>query len=691
MRYPISRVLERKPPQMPPGRPRCVSCGSRIRWEVTDYLGAGGLLGLDPRSEQIQIAGQLSEFLQGSGSRLAIIEAGTGTGKTFAYLSAACAEAQLQGGDIVISTATRGLQAQLINDTLPAMQACGALPDFMLIEQMGRTNYACLLNVEECEDEGRIPSGTLRRMLEDPLEQLLIRGDAVHADIRLRKCVGQECPFAKKCRYRRNLELRMAAESSTKPSITITNHASLCSFAGKGADIIIVDEAHKLMDYVRNSKRQELRLDIKDLALGREVRAQIEPAYNGFIAWARRANHKRTGITWTVQGRQLLHNLKRVVMDVSASDPAFLTRLSGAEGNTTGGAPDPAISLRTALPALSELAAIELLRGGSSDPDAYTAHYIAWVDEDAGVLSLDTISASLYSIVPLRNADVSALDTLEAARILRTSPKTILCSATLLDSEGSTESLDREFGLSGLDRETKVVIRAGTPFRYHSNVVAYVEEDARLIKSYPATDQWFDDMADRILDCAEITGGRALVLCASRDDMQKLSSRCMRSGFRVITQGRDAAYALRTYRGNLDHRPILFGLASFWEGVSLPGSELFSVIIPRVPFANRNNPVDHAREQRVPQNLRFKQLTFEPAVRDLRQGCGRLIRTTRDVGMLFLLDPRLRSKRWGPAALGAIPQLVSGRNVTYDLQQAAAWWSQLDATFQRRVQRGQIS
>jgi len=613
-------------------------------------LGAAGPLarhvaGFIPRAAQQQMADAVATAIR-SRDRL-IVEAGTGTGKTFAYLLPAVHS----GRKIIISTGTRHLQDQLFHNDLPVIRDALRAPVSTALLK-GRTNYLCLHRLALAAGEG----GYLSRQQLHELEQIRAWADRTRSgDIAglgeipedstlwprvtstVDNCIGQECEYFRDCFVVRARRAAMEAD------VVVINHHLL--FADMvlreegfgellpGVDAIIVDEAHQipevasmffgtsisshqLHDLIRDIQIEALReaADMSDLP---ETAQQLE----GIVRRIRLAlGHADRRVGWADIGGEL--PVQEPMQELNAALSRLTDRLQVAAERGKG------------LDSCRQRAAVvlERLRFLMEEPSGET---IPWFETQRQSFRLN--------LTPLNVAPAftKALEGLPGAWIFT--------SATLAVG-ASFDHFALRLGL-----EEARTLQLESPFDYEHNALLYLPE----AMPDPADRRYTQAVVTCARDVLAASQGRAFLLFTSHTALQEAATLLEGTvDYPLLVQGSaPRADLLARFRrlGNA----VLLGTSSFWEGVDVRGDALSCVIIDKLPFASPGDPVLQARSDALRRQGRnpFMGYQLPNAVIALKQGAGRLIRDVDDRGVLVLCDPRLRQRSYGRVFLNSLPAM----------------------------------
>lgn len=627
-----------------------------IREPMTDaaaLLDADGPLartipGFAPRTEQ-RILAEAVENALSDGSVL-IGEAGTGVGKTFAYLVPVLA----RGGRTIISTGTRHLQDQLFHSDLPRVQrALGSSVRVALLK--GRSNYLCLQRMGLADGAGITRRPEIAAELERVRAAAAVTttGDVAEiADVAedsplwpwvtstTDNCLGQDCPFYRDC------FVVKARKQAQEADVVVVNHHLLFADltlkeSGFGevlpsADAFIVDEAHQLPETAANFFGQ--RLSSRQLQeLVRDVQAQQ-------LQEAPDADHLRSAAT---------------AVDTAARDfrLALGREPQRASWHTVAGDPavdDALAALHTAVEALAGELTPQAERGRGLETCQRRAETLAQALGAYGEPTDDNEGAQVAWFETYRQGFALARTPLDIAstfaRLLDSWPASWVFTSATLAVGGRFDHFRDRLGLADA-RE----VRVESPFDYARNALLYVPADL----PDPRSGQHTDAVVARARPVLAASGGRAFIL---------------------FTSYRALHHAAEQFRGNLDYplfvqgeapkqelverfratgNGVLLGTASFWEGVDVAGEALSCVIIDKLPFASPADPVVRARLDAIEQQggNAFVDYQIPQAAIALKQGAGRLIRGVADCGVLMLCDPRLRQRGYGRIFLDSLPPM----------------------------------
>ncbi len=622
------------------------------------------------------------------GRRYLVAEAGTGTGKTLAYL----VPAALSGRKVVVSTATKALQEQIWEKDLPLLAGPGRLPVKAALLK-GRSNYYCKERGARFaehptfatrEDATLYPrlldwaAGTETGNLgEVDLPDAWSARREVSATSET--CLGKECPLHQEC------FVTLARARAAEADLVLVNHhlffADLAMRTGPaGAEVlpayeaVVFDEAHALEDVATDW-----------FGLGASSFKVEELARDAVRAVADRPDLSKlvevTARELTLAGKRYYDALARRVQGPGGGAGAFRAPRARAHG---GAAAPPAPSYDVKVPLTAELLsgladdqarldlALEELRGALADfEEAPLAALVRRAAEQRAELAAVTAIGDPGRVhyvelrgrgVFLRAAPIDVAEEL-VTRLYRRLDTAIFTSATLATA-GRFDFFRRSLGLAP-ELDVSEVLYAG-PFDYARQAALVVPPGL----PEPAHPAFFAEAARAVKELVGLTGGRAFVLSTSLRGMRALREACADLPYPLLLQGeRPKGKLLSLFR---EEPSVLFATQSFWEGVDVVGDALSLVVIDKLPFAPPNDPVVAARVRALEAAGRdaFSELSVPAAALALKQGFGRLVRSRTDRGLVAVLDRRLLTKGYGRAFLATLPPAPLLRS----LAEARAWW-----------------
>jgi len=674
------------------------------------------------RSQQVDMLRSVAKALQNSLHLM--VEAGTGTGKSIAYLIPAAYWAVKNNTRVVISTNTINLQDQLINKDIPDLQKALGLPVRTAVLK-GRSNYLCprrlaLMRRRKPENvhEMRVLSKVLVWLLDSKTgdrneinlngivervvwSRLSAEDEGCRLDICLKR-TGGRCPF-----YR----AKLAAENA---HLLVVNHALLLADTATGNRVLppfeylIVDEAHHLESATTNAMSFQVRaIDITRLnrelggpkagILGRFVdlcETLLEPAQ---MAALLQLVQKSADLSFRLdsQMNQYYQALDAFLEEQRDGRPMGTYPQQERILPSTRTLPiwiDVEIAWEQANETLKNLQAIlQELRTPMrelADQDNEEAEDM-WgslgnmfvrleeIQFNLSGLTMDPDSNLIYWVelnpkymeISL-NAAPLHIGTLMEKHLWYQKESVILTSATLT-ANGEFEYLKRR--LNGEDADELVV---GSPFDYETAAMVYVATDVPEPSDYNGHQQAVEQA---IASVAKASGGRMLALFTSYAQLQRTSNKVgpilAQHDIQVYEQGEGASanMLLETFRET--ERAVLLGTRAFWEGVDVPGDALSVLMIVKLPFDVPSDPIIAARSETFEDP--FYQYALPEAILRFRQGFGRLIRTQTDRGVVVVLDKRVLTKQYGRLFLEALPRCEFKQGLLADLPKLTARWLNL--------------
>lgn len=621
-----------------------------------ELLGADGpfaehLEGFSPRVPQLELAAAVESTLAEGG--LLVAEAGTGIGKTLAYL----VPVLTSGRRTIISTGTKNLQDQLYFRDLPLVRkALDAQVVTALLK--GRSNYLCLYRMEQTRERGEFPSRLAAREMEGVLEWSTVTrdGDLSNATVisdesglwplvtsTTDNCLGSSCPRYDDCHL-----LKARRQAQEADVVVVNHHLLFADMAIKqggfgevlpGADAFVVDEAHQAPELASRffssglSARQvrDLCRDILaesaetsgGLGSVREPVADCEQALKALQAAVSQHLDERGSWVRFIEHEAVRLALQQLDQAVADLEPP----LKGLQGASRG--LDACIERRAALQTQ-----FDRLDAPSS------AGEVRWFERRGRGFGLH--------ITPLDISDIFAgyREELEAAWVFT--------SATL-SVNGAFAHFTKEMGLEEAD-----TLALDSPFDYPRNALMWLPE----LRLEPRDPEYLPTLLDQVLPVLEASRGRAFLLFTSHRALQAAAGWLEeRTDFLLLVQG-SLPRSLLLERFRESDNALLLGTASFWEGVDVMGEALSVVVIDKLPFAAPDDPVLEAMGERLRSEGAnpFMALSLPQAVIALKQGAGRLIRDVHDRGVLVLCDPRIQTKAYGSWFLDSLPPMQRTTN-----------------------------
>ncbi len=632
-------------------------------------FGPGGLISqfhenYEYREGQVRMANEIAAAFEAK--KHLIVEAGTGTGKTLAYLIPAIAASVKMKKRIIISTGTKNLQEQLMEKDIPFLQK--TLPTkFSASYMKGRSNYACIYKINKSDNQpildgmdqvdyfNEVRDWSRETATGDRAELTYLPENLAfwsRINAKGETCIGQKCPDFAPC-----FITRMRGRADAADIVIVNHHLFFADLNVRGNQFgkvipdygaVIFDEAHLIEDIatdyfgfqVSNFQLDELARNASELPIPDAV----------VIAGLTKLSAKILGLAeqFWIRFTQARGGEGRFPLLADA----FSTRGRDGESHPT--------TLGESYKALDEtLARLE------TDADLYSEKI---PEADSVVRRIRQVRFDLDFIV--KQADGNFVYWLERRGrgiFLQASPvdvsallkeklfdkvETCILTSATLSTNGSFNFIRDRLGLSSGQTNTLV---AQSSFDYENQAIIYLPKTM----PDPRTPEFVQMAAAEIVRILQVTNGRAFVLCTSTSSMNGLyelvSSRIDYPCFLQGTMSK--AGLIDRFRGTSN--AVLFATSSFWQGVDVQGEQLSCVIIDKLPFAVPTDPIVAARSKFIDENggRSFFDYSVPQAVISLKQGIGRLIRSNTDRGVIAILDPRLRTKSYGRDFLNSLPRM----------------------------------
>jgi ATP-dependent DNA helicase DinG len=601
-----------------------------------------------------------------TGEHLAV-QAGTGTGKSLAYLVPAIAKAIDAGEPVIVSTATIALQRQLFDRDLPRLAEALAdhlprKPEIALLK--GRGNYLCLNKIHNGSTEAPGEDGSQEELF-DPIAATALGRDVQRlttwasdtetgdrdevvpgvpdrswsqVSVSARECIGaSRCPFGTDCFAER------ARDRAAGADVVVTNHALLAIDAIAEAtvlpehDLLVVDEAHELVDRVTGVATAELSATTLGVAHRRAARL-VEPEVAERLEAA------------TATFSSAIHDGSPGRMDSLDDEMATdLTVLRDAVDkvrsaiDTSPSDPKAAAARTEAVTALADISATAnriLSSFGPSIPDRTD---VVWLDHEVSRSG----TRAVLKVAPL------SVSNLLRDRVFGRS--TVILTSATLTIGGTFDAMARAWGLAGEDATPAWRgIDVGSPFAHAKSGILYV---AAHLPPPGRDGSGSAEQLDEIEALVSAAGGRTLGLFSSMR-AAKAAAEVMRERLStpVLCQGDDATSAL-VRQFSEDDETSLFGTLSLWQGVDVPGPSLSLVMIDRIPFPRPDDPLITARQRAVAAHggNGFMAVAASHAALLLAQGAGRLLRKSDDRGVVAVLDSRMATAGYASFLRASLP------------------------------------
>ena len=628
---------------------------------ATDGPLAKAIPGFSPRPQQIEMAAHIAATLKKNG--VLVAEAGTGTGKTYAYL----VPALLNGGKVIISTGTKTLQDQLFNRDLPTVRAALKVPVEVALLK-GRSNYVCHYHLARNLADGRFTTPedaahlrAIGRFLDvtqtgDKAECPEVPEDAaawMFATSSRDNCLGQDCPNIKEC------FVAAARRAAMDADVVVVNHHLFFADVslrdgGMGellpsCNAVIFDEAHQLPETASLFFGDNVSTaQVIDLA--RDVRTE--------------------GITSAkdcLDLPKLCGVVEKAAKDLRLTLPVEPARFSLAQLEERGGFDNSLVGLIRELDVLTALLETQAQRSEGLEncwrragelvaqlrrwQKGADANYVRWGETYTLSLQLNATPLVIASIMKKQMSG---------------HPRAWIFTSATLAVQRDFGHYCGEMGLEGAESAFW-----DSPFDYETQALLYAPTGLPDPNNYAYTEA----VVKAAFPVVKASGGRAFFLCTSLRAMRRthelLAEQLERAGldFPLLIQGEGSKNELLERFRRLGNA-ILVGSQSFWEGVDVRGEALSLVVIDKLPFAPPDDPVLSARIERMKTEGRnaFMDYQLPRAVINVKQGAGRLIRDETDRGVLMICDPRLITKPYGKRVWRSLPPMKRTRelNVVLD-------------------------
>ncbi|KRF42080.1 ATP-dependent helicase [Terrabacter sp. Soil811] len=602
------------------------------------------------RPGQVEMAKAVAHAIDG-GEHL-LVQAGTGTGKSLAYLVPAVAHAFEAGKPAVVATATLALQAQIVDRDMPRVAdalapVLGRRPTYALVK--GRRNYVCLNKLEggfPDDEDGLLSVGQVDAAV-GRLGQEVVRlrewasttdsGDRDElvpgvserawrqVSVSAHECMGGKCPLVAECFVER------AREAAKDVDVIVTNHSFMAidSFEGRQMlpehDVLVVDEAHELVDRVTATITDEL--------TGTMV-----------MTAAKKAGRMSDNTAAMDEAGEML---------AQALEPLEEGRMLGipdSVGLALARVRDTARTVQSDLkppPGQEADGARQVARAAVDEIHENAERILEERELDVVWLNRDQRRGPVLRVAPMSVAMLVRDKVFEA--------RTVVLTSATLELGGTFDAVAGTIGLRGEGAPTWQGLDVGSPFDYPKQAIAYVA--AHLPP--PGRDGAGDDTLDEIEELVRAAGGRTLGLFSSMRAAQT-AAEVMRARFGddipVLCQGEDQITTLVRQFAR-DPRTCLFGTLTLWQGVDVPGSSCQLVIIDRIPFPRPDDPLASARSQAIARmgGNGFMAVSATHAALRLAQGAGRLVRRADDRGVVAFLDSRMMTARYAGFLQRSLP------------------------------------
>ena len=607
--------------------------------------------GYKPRSAQTEMALAVAQSIEDK--EHLIVEAGTGTGKTFAYLVPAI----LSGAKVIVSTGTKNLQDQLFNKDVPLLRKAMSKP-FAAALLKGRANYLCSYRLElaihsnlgfsreDAADLAKIKkwskstrTGDVADM-HDVMESNPLWAQATSTR---ENCLGQECPEAEKC------FLLKARKKAQEANLIVVNHHLLCADwsireTGFGellpnADVVIIDEAHQLAEVASNF----LGLSLGSKSLGDLAQDTLQEYFSDASDMP--------------DLRSACENLEHEIKDMRLALGVEMNRGEWRDLERNPKLMDGLARLQTHLDDLTDQLEIASVRSKGLEScfkraeeledqfkmimDGNDSKWVRWYETHRKSFS--------FSLTPL---DIAA----EFKGFMEKHSASWVFTSATLSVDKKFDHFSRNLGLGAAKSYSWE-----SPFDFPSQSLFYHPKGL----PQPNSPNFVDEIVKFAIPVINASKGRTFFLFTSHRALQaaaKLLEKQIK--YPLLIQG-DKPKAILLDEFKQIGNAVLLGTSSFWEGIDVRGEALSTVIIDKLPFASPGDPVLKARMEAMEKQGRkpFFEYQLPTAVIALRQGVGRLIRDVNDRGVLLLCDPRLLKKSYGHMFLDSVPAMRRTRDI----------------------------
>jgi len=624
---------------------------------IEDYFSSQGQLaknikGFKHRPQQVAMANAVDDAINQSSTL--VVEAGTGVGKTFAYLI----PAMLSGKKVVVSTGTRHLQDQLFYTDLPLLQQASSLSMRASILK-GRSNYLCKYRFQRFEHELR----DYRKLKQAYYEikdwsSVTKTGDIAevnqlseqseiwsHVTSTRDNCLGGECPEYSKCYV---LKARKQAQES---DLVVINHHLLCAdlvLKGEGfgellpmADVFVLDEAHQLTEVLPNffgshlSSRQlqELVADVskectlirKDVTLiSKNYYAVLDGIEKLYSSLAKQLKKSRELWRDVISNNAVTEALENLIQDLLELENNLINIANESPG------------IAQAYKRIGEI------NGLLDDFKSVDHNAIQWIELGRRRFVLGSVPLNVSG--PYQRA------------IQEYQCAWIYTSATLTAKQ-SFNHFTAQLGL-----EYAECVMCDSPYDYPGQSRLYLPS----LMHQPNEEGYTEEVIETAIPLLEASRGNAFVLFTSHKALNLAANLMENKQFNVLVQGSAAKRELLVNFQKTDNC-VLLGTQSFWEGVDVKGQNLRLVIIDKLPFVSPADPLVRARSKALEEagENPFVYYQIPQAILNLKQGVGRLIRGEQDCGVVVLMDPRIKTKNYGKSFLKSLPPMTISEDIDH--------------------------
>ncbi len=660
-----------------PCEPDCRAKGVKILARVQDFFGpatplrqASELGGrpYEERPQQRDMAIGIAQAIENGGHLC--VEAPTGVGKTFAYLVPAVLTALESGRPVVVSTHTISLQEQIVQRDLPLLQKLLHL-EFRYAIAKGRANYLCQRRYHAAlgDQQKYLPLPGMESELDRIRDWADQTRDGSRSDLdfepdgrlwdavccEIGNCLNKKCPFARRC------FMLAAREQLNTAHVIVANHALFFTDLGMksgmaGVDggilpaygTVILDEAH----CVEDTAAVHLGVKVSNYGIRRSLRRLYNPENNRGLLVDVMFTSQRLAVVKAEDAADRFFRLLQDWLDEKKENPVRHTRRDAIPNLLAGALSEAQQEVATLVKTekdasrRQELQCLEMRLGeyrGSIHAvlDMTLDNHVYWFERfgpgNQGV-SLNAVPVEIKDLL--------------AEHLFNQNFSVILTSATLA-VRGNMSYFQQRLGAATAD-----TLILSSPFNLPAQIQLFIPGD--MPHPNDAT-EFVPAACHHIRQLLTRTHGKAFVLFTSYKMMRQASELMQpffqEAGIRLLVQGEGMPRSrmIETFRQDIDS--VIFGTASFWTGVDVPGEALSNVIIVRLPFAVPDHPLIAARQEKIESEGRnpFWEYSLPEAVLKFRQGCGRLIRGSEDRGIIAILDNRVINAKYGRLFLDSLP------------------------------------
>lgn len=595
-----------------------------------------------PRAAQKSMAAAVERALYDQ--EILIAEAGTGTGKTLAYLIPLLEFARQTDTRVLVSTETRSLQSQLLEKDIPLVERIrNEAAEAQLC--LGASNFICKRKMSQALDKGELllagsqldalveweqktPTG-IRAEFEGAVQEAVWKAITREAD----NCLGRKCHNFSESFY------FVARERWKNAKLLVANHALLASHMALDGKLLpdfsaaVIDEAHRFPGAVLDAMRASVPLN--DLAgLIRQAGRNGDSARRSLETFRAEVELRFTASS-RLRG-PMLPDAAEMLADQLAGLESSLRENLDDEGNAQG---EAGLKAQMLLNRIGQ--ARSVIESFAAGPEAESVHWLTLDEQRVPSLHKSPLSAAAH----IRHG------------LLEKTHTVVFTSATLSSSGAKPFAFfSGECGAAFVESKKTKYFKVSSPFEYEQKCLLFLPEE---IIDPGDEDRFPEDCAYWIDRLVQMTEGGAFVLFTSKAGLKRthalLKEKTAGRKFEIHSQVElGARNALKRFE---ESGGLLLGLATFWQGVDIPGDRLRLVILVKLPFQVPDDPIVQARTEKLEKQGKssFMLMQLPHAVLSMKQGFGRLIRTEEDRGVVAILDSRIKTRRYGPEILAALP------------------------------------